>query len=71
MARARISREVVADELRRFVLTWREGEVWEVSEDVGGNIMHQFQGVLGPKYGERGVWEMQVQSNLFLTEEER
>src|SRR2546427_12297929 len=66
MARARIPREILADRLRRFVLKWRKGQAWEVAEDKAGNIMHQFQAELGPEFGVRGEWEIQVGSNSFL-----
>ena len=71
MTRARIPREVLADRLRTFVLTWRDSEVWEVAESVGGNLMSQFQAVLGAEFGEPGVWEIEANSSSFLTNEER
>jgi len=71
MVRARIPREVLEDRLRKFVLTWRDTEVWELAESVGGNLMYQFQAILGTEFGEPELWQIEANNNSFLTNEER
>lgn len=71
MARERIPREILTDRLRQFVLRGRDGEVWEVAEDKGGNLMSQLQDDLGREFGDPETQRIEVASNSFLTEEER
>src|SRR5437879_5209362 len=72
MTRPPISREVLEEEFRRFVVErMRDYEVWELSDDQSGTLRGALEASLAPRFGDPDRWQFELNSGEFLQPAER
>jgi hypothetical protein len=72
MSRPRISRDILADRFRRWVLKLQDDHLIAVGEETpGGGLVNAFAQEVAPELGEPDAWKQEVFNNRFWLEEER